>query len=545
MPEPKSIEFSPVWKALDQHQRTIASVHLRDLFRDDALRQQNFSLEIGNFYIDFSKHRVTQGTMRLLDELARTAELPSWRDKLFAGEQVNTTEHRAVLHTALRASSPPTGTLQSEVSAEVQRELGRMRKISDQVRDGEWLGATGERIHHVVHVGIGGSALGPQLAVEALIAYAHPLLSIHFLATVDGAPIANLLSHIDPAKTLFIIASKTFTTEDTLTNAETAREWLEAKLGGGAVAKHFVAVTANVRGATAFGIAAENIFEFWDWVGGRYSVWSSIGLPIVFSIGMDRFQEMLAGAHELDEHFLHAPLDRNAPVIMGLLGVWYNNFFGWATHAVLPYDEGMRHLPAYLQQLEMESNGKSVERSGRHVGSDTAPVIWGDIGTNAQHAFFQMLHQGTRIIPCDFIIPAQSSAPLPRHQDLLVANCFAQTEALMLGRTSDEVALYLAELPEAERVALIAHRTFAGNRPSTTILIKRLDPHALGKLIALYEHKVFVQGVIWGVNSFDQFGVELGKNLAKRIAPELDGEAVREPHDSSTTGLIAKYREWR
>jgi glucose-6-phosphate isomerase len=542
---PKSIELSPVWKALAQHQRTIAAVHLRDLFRDDPQRQQNFSLEIGNFYIDYSKHRVTQGTMRLLHELARAADLPQWTEKLFSGERVNVTEHRAVLHTALREPLPPPGTAQTEIGAEVQRVLARMRGISDEVRDGAWLGATGERIHHIVHIGIGGSALGPQLAVEALAAYAHPLLSIHFLATVDGAPIASLLSQLDPAKTLFIIASKTFTTEDTLTNAETARTWLEAKLGGGAVAKHFLAVTANVKGAVAFGIAEKNVFEFWDWVGGRFSMWSSIGLPIAFSIGLDRFEEMLAGAHEMDVHFAQAPFEKNLPVTMGLLAVWYNNFFGWATHAVLPYDEGMRHLPAYLQQAEMESNGKSVERSGRHVGCDTAPVIWGDIGTNAQHAFFQMLHQGTRIVPCDFIISAQSSAPLPRHQDLLVANCFAQTEALMLGRTSDEVALDLADLSEAERVALIAHRTFAGNRPSTTILIKRLDPYALGKLIALYEHKVFVQGVIWGVNSFDQWGVELGKKLAKRIAPELEGEAPREPHDVSTAGLIAKYREWK
>jgi glucose-6-phosphate isomerase len=540
-----SITHSPAWAALVRHQQAMAAVHLRELFHQDPQRRTDFSLEIGNFYIDYSKHRVTRETMRLLHALALAADLPGWTKKLLSGERVNVTEHRAVLHTALREPPPPVGAPQSEVSAEVQRVLARMRVVSDAVRDGAWLGATGERIHHIVSIGIGGSALGPQLAVEALVAYAHPLLSVDFLATVDGAPIASLLSQLDPAKTLFIIASKTFTTEDTLTNAETARTWLEAKLGGGAVAKHFLAVTANVDGAAAFGITAENVFEFWDWVGGRFSLWSSIGLPIALSIGMDRFEEMLAGAHEMDRHFAEAPLEQNLPVTMGLLAVWYNNFFGWATHAVLPYDEGMRHLPAYLQQAEMESNGKSVERDGQHVACDTAPIIWGDIGTDAQHAFFQMLHQGTRIVPCDFIIAAQSGAPLPRHQDLLVANCFAQTEALMLGRTGDEVAHDLAELPEAERTALVPHRTFEGNRPSTTILIKRLDPYALGKLIALYEHKVFVQGVIWGVNSFDQWGVELGKKLAKRIAPELDGGAAQEAHDISTAGLIAKYREWR
>ncbi|MEJ0045348.1 MAG: glucose-6-phosphate isomerase [Rhodospirillales bacterium] len=537
---------SSAWQALADHQKTVAPLHLRELFSQDPRREAEFSREFPDFYVDFSKHRVTRETMALLCALAREAALPEWIKKLFSGAQVNSTEHRSVLHTALRE---PAGTPRMlgkvDVGAEVARVLARMRKLSDEVRDGVRLGATGEHINDVVHIGIGGSLLGPQVAVEALAAYAHPRLKIHFIGNVDSAPIASLLSGLDPAKTLFIIASKTFTTEETLVNADTARVWLETKLGGAAVAKHFVAVTANQEGAAAFGIVADNVFEFWDWVGGRFSMWSSIGLPIVLAIGMDRFQEMLAGAHEMDRHFAETPLEQNLPATLGLLAVWYNNFFGWGAHAVLPYDEGLRQLPAYLQQAEMESNGKSVDRDGKPVGCDTAPVVWGGTGTNSQHAFFQMLHQGTRIVPCDFIVSAQSGAPLPRHQDLLVANCFAQTEALMLGRTAEEVAADLQSLPDAERAALVPHRTFAGNRPSTTILMRRLDPRALGLLIALYEHKVFVQGVIWDVNSFDQWGVELGKKLAKRIVPELEGELAREPHDASTSGLIVKYREWR
>jgi glucose-6-phosphate isomerase len=537
---------SPAWTALEKHQRLIAPMHLRELFVQDPHREINFRCELPDFHVDYSKHRVTSDTMGLLHALAREAGLTAWIEKLFAGAEVNSTEHRSVLHVALRE---PPGSKRMlgdiDVSAEVAGVLARMRKLSDEVRDGVWLGATGEHICDVVHIGIGGSLLGPQVAVEGLTAYGHPRLKIHFLGNVDSAPIAALLGGLDPAKTLFIIASKTFATEETLTNADTARIWLETKLGSAAVAKHFVAVTANQKGAVAFGIVPENVFEFWDWVGGRFSLWSSIGLPIVIAIGMDRFQEMLAGAHEMDRHFAETPLEKNLPVTMGLLAVWYNNFFGWGTHAVLPYDQGLQQLPAYLQQAEMESNGKSVDREGNPVGCDTAPIVWGGTGTNSQHAFYQMLHQGTRIVPCDFIVSAQSGAPLPRHQDLLVANCFAQTEALMQGRTRNEVESDLKDLPDAEREALVPHRMFAGNRPSTTILMKRLDPRALGMLIALYEHKVFVQGVIWNVNSFDQWGVELGKKLARNIAPEFEGQTAKEPHDVSTAALIAKYLEWR
>ena len=521
---------------------------MRDLFAQDKQRYAHFSLGLnagpGDVLVDYSKNRITAETMRLLHGLARAADVPAWIAKLLSGERVNITERRPALHSALRDVS---GRLspQSDIVTGVTRVLADMRAVSNAIRSGAWVGATGERIDDIVHIGVGGSQLGPQLAVEALAACAHPRLSIHFLSNVDGAPAAALLSDLDPARTLFIVASKTFETEETLTNADTARTWLESKLGGAAVAKHFVAVTANRDGAVAFGVSPENIFEFWNWVGGRFSLWSAVGLPVAIAIGMDRFEEMLAGAHRMDRHFAETPLEQNIPVTLALLTIWYNNFFRWATRAVLPYDEGLRRLPAYLQQLEMESNGKSTGRDGRDVACDTSPVIWGEPGTNAQHAFFQMLHQGKRVVPCDFIVCAQSAAPLPRHQGLLAANCFAQSEALMLGRTEAEAVADLAGLDARDSTALAPHRTFPGNRPSTTILIKRLDPTTLGMLLALYEHKVFVQGVIWGVNPFDQWGVELGKKLARNIAPELEGEAARVPHDASTAGLIAKYREWK
>jgi len=542
----RPITESAAWNLLSAHRKALEPVHLRDLFRDDPLRATRLCLELDGVFVDYSKNRITDETLRLLCNLARAAEMPLWIARLFAGERVNLTEHRAALHAALREPpGRPKVPGHVDVSAEVGHVLAQMRSVCGSVRDGKWLGATGERIDDVVHIGIGGSHLGPQLAVEALSAYAHPRLAIHFLANVDGAPAAALLARLDPAKTLFIVASKTFATEETMTNAETARTWLESKLGVAAVPKHFLAVTANRDAAAAFGIAAANIFEFWDWVGGRFSLWSAVGLPVALAVGMDRFEEMLGGAHAMDRHFAETPLERNLPVILALIGVWYNNFFGWATRAVLPYDEGLRLLPAYLQQAEMESNGKSKARDGRPVGFDTSPVVWGGTGTNAQHAFFQMLHQGTRVVPCDFIACAQSGAWLPRHHDLLLANCLAQAEALMLGRSEAEVAADLAQLPEAERQALLPHRLCPGNRPSTTILVKRLDPRAFGTLLALYEHKVFAQGVIWGVNPFDQWGVELGKQLSKRIAPELEGEAALAPHDASTAALIARCRDWR
>ena len=518
---------------------------MRELFREDPERAARLSMALGDLHVDFSKNRVTAETMKLLVGLARAAELPAWIARLLSGERVNATEQRAALHTALRDRARPLMLAQEDIGAKIDGVLARMRRISGEIRDGAWLGATGERIHDVVHIGIGGSQLGPQLAVEALAAHSHPLLKLHFLASVDGAPVAALLSELDPAKTLFVVASKTFTTEETMTNADTARVWLESKLGGPAVARHFLAVTANREGAMSFGIAAENIFEFWAWVGGRFSLWSAVGLPIALAVGMDRFEEMLDGAHAMDRHFAETPLERNIPVTLALVSVWYNNFFGWATRAVLPYDDGLRNLPAFLQQAEMESNGKSAERDGSPVSCDTSPVIWGGPGDTGQHAFFQMLHQGTRVVPCDFIVCAQSGAPLPRHHDMLVANCFAQAEALMTGRTEAEALADAVELPDAERRALAPHRVFAGNRPSTMILIKRLDPRALGMLLALYEHKVFAQGVIWGVNSFDQWGVELGKKLARNILPEIEGGAQGGAHDASTAALIKRYLDWR
>ena len=535
------ITETPEWQALAAHHREIADVHLRDLFAADPQRGERMVAEVGDLVVDYAKHRVTDETLRLLIALAERAGLRERIDAMFAGEHINTTEDRAVLHVALRAPADATITTGGRnVVPDVHAVLARMRAFAEQVRDGRWTGATGRPIRTVVNIGIGGSDLGPAMAYQALRAFADARIDVRFVSNIDGTDIAEALAGLDPAQTLFIVCSKTFTTLETLTNARTARDWLLDVLGDpDAVSRHFVAVSTNAEEVAAFGIDTANMFGFWDWVGGRYSYDSAIGLSLMIAIGPERFDEMLAGFHTVDEHFRSAPFERNVPVLLGLLGVWYTNFFDCATHAVLPYDQHLARFPAYLQQLDMESNGKSVRRDGTPVAWHTGPIVWGEPGTNGQHAFFQLLHQGTRLVPCDFIGFARPAYDLGDHHDLLMANCFAQTEALAFGKTREEV--------EAEGVpaAQVPHRVFAGNRPSTTILAPELTPSVLGQLVAVYEHKVFTQGVIWDVNSFDQWGVELGKVLAKRIAPELSGDEPELTHDSSTNALIRRYRAWR
>ncbi|HRR57335.1 MAG TPA: glucose-6-phosphate isomerase [Acidobacteriota bacterium] len=540
---------TPEWSALRVHYEFVRTLHLRDLFAQDEDRRRRFSLEAAGLFLDYSKNRILDETMRLLCALARRRRVEEWRDRMFAGEAVNVTEGRAALHVALRnRSGRPIFVDGRDVMPDVFRVLERMGSFSDQVRSGVWKGYTGRRIKNVVNLGIGGSDLGPCMVTEALRPFVHPEMRFYFVSNVDGSHLHHTLEGLDPEATLFIVASKTFTTQETLTNARSARRWLVERIGNeAAVKRHFVAVSTNRREVEAFGIDPENMFEFWDWVGGRYSLWSAIGLPIVLAVGIERFHELLSGAHALDEHFRSAPLERNLPVILALLGIWYNNFFGAETYTVLPYDQRLHRFPAYLQQLDMESNGKGVDREGCPVPCMTGPVVWGEPGTNGQHAFFQLMHQGTRWIPADFLLAARPDHPLEEHHRILAANCFAQTEALMQGRTEAQAR---AELESAglsgEQVArLLPHKIFPGNRPSNTILYPQLTPRTLGGLIALYEHKVFVQGIIWNINSFDQWGVELGKQLAKRILPELAEGVVVGGHDSSTAGLIARWKEMR
>ncbi len=537
------------WKALEEHHQEVADLHMRDLFDRDPERFQRFSLRLGDILFDYSKNRITEKTVDLLIELARQADLAEKIEGMFSGEKINNTEGRAVLHVALRnRSNRPILVDGEDVMPEVNRVLEKMRVFSKSVRSGEWKGYTGKAITDVVNIGIGGSDLGPQMVTAALAHYGHPGLRSHFVSNIDGTHLAETLKSINPETTLFIIASKTFTTQETMTNARSAREWfLAAAKREEAVAKDFVAVSTNAAEVSKFGIDPENMFEFWDWVGGRYSLWSAIGLPIVLSIGMDRFEELLSGAHKVDEHFRTAPFAQNIPVVMGLLGIWYNNFFGAETHAILPYDQYMYRFPAYFQQGDMESNGKSVTKDGRRVDYSTGPIIWGEPGTNGQHAFYQLIHQGTKVIPCDFLAPARSLNPLGKHHTILIANFLAQTEALMKGKTEEEVRTELAAsgLPGDELEKLIAAKTFEGNKPSNSLLFKELTPETLGSLIALYEHKIFTQGVIWNINSFDQMGVELGKQLAKVIEPELEGDEFISSHDSSTNGLINYYKTIR
>lgn len=532
----------PAWRALEAHYPAIRDVPLRRLFADDPGRGERLNAEAAGLFFDYSKNRVTNETLRLLIALAEARGLRARIDAMFRGERINVTENRAVLHVALRAPRDAVILVDGvNVVPDVHAVLDRMATFAEQVRSGAWIGFTGKPIRTIVNIGIGGSDLGPVMAYEALRHYSDRNLTLRFVSNIDGSDFAEATRDLDPAETLFIVASKTFTTLETMTNARTARAWLLAALGDEtAVARHFVAVSTNADEVAKFGIDTTNMFGFWDWVGGRYSMTSAIGLSTMIALGPDRFREMLAGFHAMDEHFRTAPFERNLPVIHGLLTVWYANFFGVETVAILPYDNYLKRFPAYLQQLTMESNGKSVTLSGAPVTYQTGPIYWGEPGTNGQHSFYQLIHQGTRLVLCDFIGFAETLNPLGNHHDLLMANMFAQAEALAFGKTTEEA---LAEgVPEW----LAPHRTFPGNRPSNTILAERLTPAILGALVALYEHSIFTQGVIWDINPFDQWGVELGKVLAGRIAPELMSDTPPSPaHDSSTTALIRRYRAWR
>jgi len=544
MPAPTAL---PAWQALTRHQQTLDGVHLRQLFESDPGRFDRFSLAVGPLLLDYSKNRVTDESMGLLLDLARQAEVPRWRDRMFAGEPINATEGRAVLHVALRnRSNRPVLVGGQDVMPAVNAVLGRMRAFSDRVRSGEWKGSDGRRITDVVNIGIGGSDLGPLMVVEALKPFGDGP-RCHFVSNVDGTHLAETVKRLDPGTTLFIVASKTFTTQETMANAASARAWLLQKLPGADVARHFVAVSTNAKAVGAFGIDTANMFEFWDWVGGRYSLWSAIGLSIVLAIGMDRFEQLLAGAHAMDEHFRTSPLEKNAPVLLALLGIWYRDFWGTSAYAVLPYDQYLHRLAAYLQQADMESNGKAVDRDGRPVDYQTGPILFGEPGTNGQHAFYQLIHQGTQVIPCDFIAPARSHNPVGEHHRLLLSNFLAQTAALMQGKTVAEARAELQAqgVSGAKLDELATHKSFPGNRPSNSILLEELNPTTLGMLIALYEHKIFVQGVVWNINSFDQWGVELGKQLANRILPDLAEGAPAPRHDASTNGLIAAWKRWR
>ncbi|MDY0269445.1 glucose-6-phosphate isomerase [Trichloromonas sp.] len=536
----------PAWQALQDHYREVAGLSMRELFAADPGRFERFSLRWDDFLFDYSKNRITEKTLPLLFDLARQVGLGARIEAMFGGRRINVTEDRAVLHVALRhRDNRPMPVDGADVMPKVRAVLEKMRSFSEAVRSGTWRGFTGKPITDVVNIGIGGSDLGPLMVCEALRHYARPDLKVHFVSNVDATHLAETLKALDPAGTLFIVASKTFTTQETLTNAWSARDWLVAKLGDeAAVGRHFVALSTNGEAVRAFGIDPDNMFEFWDWVGGRYSLWSAIGLSIALAVGMDHFEELLDGAHAVDEHFRRAPLEENIPVIMALLGVWYVNFFGAESHAVLPYEQYLSRFPAYLQQGDMESNGKRVTLDGEVVDYATGPIIWGEPGTNGQHAFYQLIHQGTRLIPCDFIAGVNSLNPLGRHQAILLSNFLAQTEALMKGKNEAEARAELeaAGLVPTEVEKLLPHKIFPGNRPTNSLLYRRLTPRTLGALIALYEHKIFVQGVVWNVNSFDQWGVELGKQLAKAILPELEGEKAPSGHDGSTRGLIEYCR---
>lgn len=545
-----SLTESPAWRALDHHRRAMDGLHMRDLFAAEPDRFARMSVRLDGLLLDYSKNRATAETMSLLFGLARQQGVEARRDAMFAGEKINRTENRAVLHTALRnRSNRPVMVDGRDVMPDVNGVLAQMRGFTEAVRSGAWTGCTGRRITDVVNIGIGGSDLGPEMVSKALRPFHHPDIRLHFVSNIDATHIVEAIKPLDPERTLFIVASKTFTTQETLANAHTARRWFLDTTGAeeAAVAKHFVALSTNEAAVRGFGIDPANMFAFWDWVGGRYSVWSAIGLSVAIAIGMDRFESFLAGAHDMDEHFREAPLERNMPALMALLGLWYNSFFGAQSYAVLPYDQYLQRFPAYLQQLDMESNGKSVGRDDRPVDHDTGPVIFGEPGTNGQHAFYQLIHQGTKLVPCDFIAACTSHNPLDDHHPMLLSNFFAQTQALMRGRTVEEARSELVEagLTGAELDRLAAHKTFSGNRPTNSIMLDRLDPHSLGMLVALYEHKVFVQGVLWDVYSFDQWGVELGKQLAKAILPELRGGEPVTAHDSSTNGLIDHYKSRR
>jgi glucose-6-phosphate isomerase len=536
----------PSWQTLCQHQKQIANVHMRDMFRDNPKRFEQFSLKLDDLLLDYSKHRLTAETLRLLFQIAREANIENWRNRMFSGEKINITENRAVLHTALRnRSNTPVFVDGKDVMPDVNGVLKQMREFTTKVRNGDWKGYTGKPITDIVNIGIGGSDLGPVMVCDALKPYANPKLNVHFVSNIDGAHLVRALEKCDAETTLFIIASKTFTTQETMTNAHSARAWfLSLAQDQAHIAKHFVALSTNSKAVQEFGIDIANMFAFWDWVGGRYSLWSAIGLSIALYVGMDNFEDLLAGGHAMDNHFKNAPLEQNMPVIMALIGIWYNNFFHVDTHAILPYDQGMSRFAAYLQQADMESNGKFICRDGTRVQYKTGPVIWGEAGTNGQHAFYQLIHQGTQIVPADFLMPIHShyavGSPNDQHHKILMANFLAQTQALMLGKTKEQAQAELEKqgLSGEALEQLLPHKMFEGNRPTTSIMFNKLTPNTLGKLIALYEHKIFVQGIIWDINSFDQWGVEYGKQIAQQILPQLMNNEMVSNYDSSTNGLI-------
>jgi len=533
------------WQSLQQEYERIAPEHMRDLFAADPGRFDRFSLKLNDILFDYSKNRIDEPVMQALLQLAQETDVEGWRERMFQGEQINHTEHRAVLHTALRHfGDEPVMVDGADVMPEVRSELARVKDLAEAIRGRRWRGATNQPITDVVNLGIGGSHLGPQMAVEALRPYTIHDLNVHFVNNIDENHITSTLERLSPETTLFIIASKSFTTQDTMVNADTAREWLLKRIGEeNQLAKHMVAVTSNTEAAVAYGVARENIFKMWDWVGGRYSMWSAIGLATVIAIGPEHFEDMLRGAYEADRHFREAPLDQNIPVIMALLGIWYNNFFGAESHAVLPYDQNMHRFPAYLQQADMESNGKGVDRAGNPVEHQTGPVIFGEIGIAGQHAFYQLLHQGTKLVPADMLAAVSNYQCIARHHRALMSNVLAQAEALMTGKTEEEARAELSAtgMPERELEALLPYKVFPGNRPTNTFVFYTLDPKTLGTLVALYEHKIFVQGAIWDINSFDQWGVELGKVLAKNILEEINESKPVASHDASTNGLINYY----
>ena len=543
MPNPISL---PVWQELQQHYQQIKDIHLNDWFKSDSERFNKFSVEFGDILLDYSKNRITEKTLELLVELATQAGLKEWTEKMFSGDAINHTEKRAVLHVALRnRANAPIYVDGQNVMPNVNAVLGKMRAFTEKVRSGEWKGATGKSITDIVTLGIGGSDLGPYMVCETLKPYGKTGLNVHFVSNVDGTHLAEALKKVKPETTLFVIASKSFATQETIANAKSAKRWFLNHINDeSAVAKHFVAVSTNTTAVTSFGIDPKNMFEFWDWVGGRYSLWSAIGLSIALFIGMDNYEELLQGAFEMDAHFNSMPFHKNIPVILALLGIWYNNFFGAESYAILPYDQYLHRFSAYLQQGDMESNGKSVSKDNQPIDYQTGPIIWGEPGTNGQHAFYQLIHQGTKLIPSDFLAPIYSHNPMDDQHQMLLSNFFAQTEALMKGKTIEEARAELeASGMSAEEIKmLLPHKVFPGNKPTNSIMYKRLTPKTLGSLIAMYEHKIFVQGVIWNVNSFDQWGVELGKQLAKKILPELETPDQITTHDSSTNGLINFYK---
>ena len=540
------INQSPIWQSLKLHQKDIVSTSLREMFQQNPNRFNEFHIQYDDLLLDFSKHRISNETMSLLVKLAKETDVEGWRDRMFSGEKINSTEHRSVLHTALRYQGHKAIMSEGEdVMPKVRGVLQKMHRFTEEVRSGQWKGFTGKTITSIVNIGIGGSDLGPAMVCQALKPYGSKTITPYFVSNVDGADIAQALEKCDPETTLFVVASKTFTTQETMANAFSARDWFLKKASDSAhIKKHFIAISTNQHAVTQFGIDPENMFEFWDWVGGRYSLWSAIGLSIALYIGMDQFEELLKGGFEMDEHFKTAPIEKNIPMIMGLLGVWYINFFNLPTHAILAYDQGLSKLAPYLQQADMESNGKFINRDGEHIDFHTGPVLWGEVGTNGQHAFYQLLHQGTEIVPADFIMPIQSHYKIGKdgdeHHKILLSNFIAQTQSLMMGKNYDEARLEIEKQGfEGEDIeSFIPQKTFEGNRPSSSILFKKLTPKTLGRLIAMYEHKIFTQGIIWGINSFDQWGVEYGKQIAKKVLPTLSDKKTIDTFDSSTNHLI-------